>query len=151
MATSRRVPLPLLRPGFAVMEGIADPNSPRVRSLGSRVKMTQSFIDGLRRRGVTSFIMASHDIAVLRAFTPQGRRTKVPPAHQCSQSAKINDYTEQFDDTLTDQSTPKLEPSKHLFAGQIETPVDDAYADGLPAEWATKTMIKSILFASSIK
>jgi HD-GYP domain-containing protein (c-di-GMP phosphodiesterase class II) len=138
MATSRRVPLALLRPGVAITEAIADPNWPRVRLLGAGVKMTQAFIDGLRRRGVTSIIMASHDIAILRAFTPQGRRTKVPPAHPYSQSAKINDYTAQFDDSLKDQPTPKLEPSEHPFAGQIETPVDCTYADGLPTEWATK-------------
>lgn len=137
MLTSKRVPLDLLRPGVAVTTPIADPEKPRVRLLGAGMVMTEAFIDGLRRRGVDTVILAQHDIAILRAFTSQGRRTSVPPAHRYERSAEVNDYSEEFDETLNRQTVEAIGPSTTPFASQIETPADCTYADGLQDQWAT--------------
>jgi HD-GYP domain-containing protein (c-di-GMP phosphodiesterase class II) len=100
--------------------------------------MTEEFLSALRRRGVTSVILSNSDIAVLSAFTAQGRRTKVPPAHQYERSLEVNEYSENLDDTLKDQGAPALEKSAEPLADQIDTPTDCPYADGLQNEWALK-------------
>ena len=79
MSVSKRVSLDLLRPGVALSSAIADPRSPRVKLLGAGVAMTENFIAALRRRSITSVILSNSDIAILQAFSAQGRRTKVPP------------------------------------------------------------------------
>ena len=138
MATSKRVPLDLLRPGVPITAAIADPNSPRVRLLGSGMVMTESFIEGLRKRGVESVILCNTDIAVLKAFTSQGRRTRVPPAHQYQKSSEVNDYTEDYDDSLKEHSSPPIEPSQIPFVSQIETPTDCSISVDMQTEWAVQ-------------
>ncbi len=137
MATSKRVPLDLLRPGVTVTTAIADPESPRVRLLGAGMVLTETFIAALKRRGVETIILAQHDIAILRSFTSQGRRTRVPPAHRYQRSTEVNDYSEEFDESLKEQSAETIGPCPIPFASQIETPADCTYADGLQDQWAT--------------
>ncbi len=100
--------------------------------------MTEVFIDALRRRSVDWVILSNADIALLRAFKSQGRRTKVPPAHQYEQSKVVNEYSETIDESLKDHGPPKLETTGKPLAARISTPTDCPYADGLQNEWAQR-------------
>lgn len=136
MPISKRVSLDILRPGMALSSPLTDPDSPRVRLLGAGVVLTASLIDALRRRGVHWIVMTNSDIAVLKAFTAQGRRTSIPPTHHYRKSTEVNDYSKVFDDQFQSNPSPTLETTEHPFAASIDTPTDCGYADGLPNQWA---------------
>ncbi len=138
MPISKRVPLEMLRPGVTLSSPIVHPNSPRVKLLGAGVVLTEGFIEALRKRGVDSLIVSEADIALLTAFTSQGRRRKVPAAPHYARSSEINEYSEYFDKQLKANPSPQIQTAEQPFAADIDTPADCGYADGLQYEWAVQ-------------
>lgn len=136
MGISKRVSLDLLRPGIALSAPISDPESPHIRLLGKGAVLTEAFINALRRRGVESVIMASHDIAALTAFRSSGRRFSVPPAPHYVRSTKTNEFSLDFDERLQHSRAASLPISARPLADRIDTPEDCGFADGLTEQWA---------------
>lgn len=132
----KRVPLSTLRPGAILMAPILDPLDQRIKLLSQGTEITPSFISRLALRGVNSVILSQRDIAILNAFSPQGRRIKVPPAHHYVQSHDVNDYSEAIDKRIESSDSLTVTPSETPLAVQIHKPHDCAYANGLQAAWA---------------
>lgn len=135
----KRVPLSILRSGAVLMAPIVDPVDPRIKLLSEGIEITDSFIERLSRRGVDSVILSQRDIAILNAFSPQGRRIKVPPAHQYVQSNDANDYSESIDQSVESGEMLTTEPISEPYSEQIKTPSNCGYSSGLQEEWAKKT------------
>ncbi len=143
----------MLRVGAVLSAPILDPLNPRVKLLTEGTMITHTFIELLAVRRVDSVILAQRDIAILSAFSPQGRRTKVPPAPAYVQSHQANDWTRAIDARINDGQSMELPISTTPMSDQIKAPADRGYADGLTTQWAyeanTRIDIVSEFFADT--
>lgn len=138
MTRCKRVPLSTLRVGTVLMAPVTDPTDSRITLLGQGVVVTRQFIDRLVARGVESVVLSQRDIALLHAFSSQGRRTKVPPAHCYVQSADRNDHSIELDKTIESSEFSSLAELGQTIATGATRPSDCAYAEGLPHQWAVQ-------------
>lgn len=132
----KQVPLSTLKPGVVLKAPIVDPVDSRIKLLADGIAITDQFIERLSERGIDSIMLSQGDIAVLEAFTPQGRRIKVPPPPEYVTSRAKNDYTEAIDTHIVDQPSIDFKADGQPMADGIDVPADCDYADGLPVQWA---------------
>lgn len=133
------VPLTMLKVGAVLRAPVMDLNDGRIKLLAEDTEISESFLRQLAVRGIDSVILSQRDIATLAAFSPQGRRRKVPPAHDYVQSKDANDYSESLDESIEPDSPLTLPATDLPVASEINKPSDCAYADGLPIEWARES------------
>ncbi len=101
------------------MAPILDPLDQRIKLLSEGMEITPSFISRLSIRGVDSVILSQRDLAILNAFSPQGRRTKVPPAHEYVQSNDANDYSKAVDKHVESSGSLTITPSEEPLSDWI--------------------------------
>jgi HD-GYP domain-containing protein (c-di-GMP phosphodiesterase class II) len=118
------------------MAPILDPLDQRIKLLSEGTEITPSFISRLSVRGVDSVILSQRDLGILNAFSTQGRRIKVPPAHHYVQSHDANDYSKAMDKHVESSGSLTITPSEEPLSDWIRKPTDCAYADGLQTAWA---------------
>lgn len=131
----KRVPLSALRPGVVLVAAIEDPVNPGIKLLTEGSEITAAFIKQLRARHVDFVILSQRDLAIMSAFSPQGRRTKVPPAHQYVQSRDRNDFSEATD-AYVESADLALAPADNPMAEEIQQPENASYTDDLQLQWA---------------
>ncbi|QDT06179.1 Cyclic di-GMP phosphodiesterase response regulator RpfG [Rubripirellula lacrimiformis] len=132
------VPISTLKAGAILSAPIADPHTPSVKLLAEGTAISDQFISRLVARGVESVVLSLRDVAILSAFVPQGRRTKVPPPPAYVRSQSTNDYADALDSHVQ-FSGPLNVASETPLAETYDKPANCGYADGLPAAWARES------------
>ncbi len=136
MAIYKQVLTSTLPIGAVLRTPIVDPQNRSVRLLADGIAITQAFLDKLSARGITSVSVSQRDLAIMNAFKPQGRRSKVPPSHHYVQSLCINDHTKQIDELVHGDQPLSIEITEQPLSAAIDRPTDCPYPDGLAAQWA---------------
>ena len=138
----RRLELSNLKVGAVLSTAISDPAHPRLKLLAAGTMIDDQFLRQLAVRGIQHVILAERDIALLRAFDPQGRRKKVPPAPKYVQSVLENDGSKEVDQLLKLGNIGAAEASVNNVGPAINELVDrrpgTSYADGLQSQWANE-------------
>jgi HD-GYP domain-containing protein (c-di-GMP phosphodiesterase class II) len=134
----KRVPLSTLRPGATLMAAIEDPINPGIKLLTKGASITQEFIDRLGARNITSVILSQRDLAVMKAFSSQGRRKTVPPAPHYLQSTDKNDFSEATD-ALVESADLSLKPIEKPVIAELQRQENAPYAAGLQMAWAQES------------
>ncbi|GAA4472314.1 HD-GYP domain-containing protein [Novipirellula rosea] len=138
MSKYRKVSAKLLVPGVKLTSAIPDPENARVRLLGEGMEVTADLILRLQLRGVKSLLLSEKDIAILNAFTPQGRAVKVPPPPAYVKSSTINEQTLILDQHLEADDEPEHENTLP-FAARARKPENCSYEPGMTHQWASET------------
>ncbi len=138
MSKYRKVSANLLVAGVRLSSVIPDPENQRLRLLGEGMEITADLIARLHQRGVKSLLLSEKDIAILNAFTPQGRAKKVPPAPAYVRSSTVNDQTLLLDKHMDDPSEPVVEDVLP-FASRTRKPENCSYESSMTHQWATET------------
>ncbi|EMI15804.1 metal dependent phosphohydrolase [Rhodopirellula maiorica SM1] len=138
MSKFRKVSANLLIPGVKLTSAIPDPENARVRLLGEGMEITTDLIQRLQQRGVKSLLLSEKDIAILNAFTPQGRAVKVPPPPAYVKSSTINEQTLILDQQLKAGHDSVVEDVLP-FAKRTRKPQNCSYEPGMANQWASET------------
>ncbi len=137
MAIRKKIDVCKLPVGATLRSPIADPHNPNVRLLTEGVTISRTFLEQLARRGITEVVVSQRDLAMLNAFKPQGRRTKVPPPHLYVQSLAVNDHTKAIDELVHREGGLEVTEPQTSVADQLERPLDCGYEEGLTHQWAS--------------
>ena len=134
------IELSQLQPGAVLVAPIVDPIDTRLRLLAAGTEITEVFLDRLKARGVHTVMLSQRDIAMLAAFTNQGRRTKVPPPPNYVKSSLENDGSKEVDSFVGDGeiSNESLD-TDYPIAHEMKRSVGQAYPDGLKQQWAKES------------
>lgn len=135
-----KVGLSRLKVGAVLSSAIADPTQPRLKLLSAGTKIDESVLQRLAQRGIENVILAERDVAMLSAFEPQGRRSKVPPAPNYVRSNLQNDGSKEVDQLLlvSDEEQPdafELKVDSSVIQDTQRRP-GSSYEDGLQYQWA---------------
>ncbi|TWU48405.1 HD-GYP domain-containing protein [Rubripirellula reticaptiva] len=135
----KKVPLSTLKAGAILSAPVIDPIDSRVKLLAQGTRITNDFLQRLESRRITSVVLSVRDIAILMAFTPQGRRTKVPPPPVYVTSRSANDYSDAMDNHVLESGPLELTTEDRPLSSEFTKPADCAYADGLTIQWANES------------
>jgi HD-GYP domain-containing protein (c-di-GMP phosphodiesterase class II) len=144
----KRVELNKLKVGAVLTTAVVDPAQPRLKLLAAGTEITEHFLHQLKRRGIGTVILSERDIALLAAFSPQGRRTNVPPPPKYVRSHLENDGSRTADRLirLADITNPddadfaSHDPNSDLaIKNQIQRQHGTRYAKGLQEQWARES------------
>ncbi|TWU60596.1 Cyclic di-GMP phosphodiesterase response regulator RpfG [Rubripirellula tenax] len=135
----KNVPLSLLKVGAILSSPIIDPVDSRVKLLAEGTVITDDFMRLLASRRIETVVLNQRDIAILFAFTPQGRRKKVPPPPAYIQSRKANDFSDALDSLVEDGGELSLTEGERSLSDEFVKPAGCAYANGLTIQWANES------------
>lgn len=136
MAKFKRISIDLVPVGSVLKAPIGDPSNPQIKLLAEGVGVSQAFIDKLKSRGIGEVVISTRDIALLKAFEPQGRAKKVPPTPSYVQSVCVNDASKDIDKAVHGGAELTVGEIEDPFSSTISKPKNCGYNDGLPQQWA---------------
>ncbi len=138
MSKFRQVPVTSLGVGAVLSNPVVDSNNPSVRLLSAGLEITSTLVDKLVSRGINDVIVSESDLAAINAFVPQGRGTKIAPAHDYVTSNEQNENSAEADEVV--------KTKEGVSAGRVTTPLRSiiaapenvGYEPGLRERWAVE-------------